>query len=72
VSQPVRIRVDRSLCVGSGTCVGTDPARFRMEEGRAAAVDDEHDLDDDLIDAIDGCPVAAITAHDPATDEVIR
>jgi ferredoxin len=72
MSSPVHIRVDRSLCVGSGTCVGTDPARFRMEDGRATATDGEHDLDDDLIDAIDGCPVAAITAHDPATDELVR
>lgn len=72
MSSLVRVRVDRSLCVGSGTCVGTDPARFRMDDGRAAATDGEHDLDGDLIDAIDGCPVAAITAHDSVSGEVVR
>ena len=56
-----RVRVDRSLCRGSGTCVRRAPDTFHLdEEGRAVARDPARDPEPRLREAADGCPFFAI------------
>lgn len=57
----VRVTVDASTCVGSGTCVGLAPDHFIMtDDGVAAPVKVSTEGDETLRDAQDSCPVQAI------------
>jgi ferredoxin len=60
----MRISVDRDICVGSGTCVFTEPAVFRQndEDGRVELTGTAPgDLPPDGVrEAIARCPVGAI------------
>ena len=71
MSDQVRIRVDRELCVGSASCVASAPQRFVLEEGLSSATTPTASLDDDLRDAAEGCPVMAITLFDVETGEEV-
>lgn len=66
-SGPVTVRnltvvVDRDLCIGAATCVAIAPKTFVMDsEAKAVIINTiEEELDDIIIDAARGCPVAAI------------
>lgn len=59
VAKPV---VDKDLCVGCGLCTQVCSDVFEMGSDGAAKVVAGADLDDDCIqDAIDQCPVGAIS-----------
>ena len=52
--------VDQDLCIGCGICEGTCPAVFQVD-GKASVIADTTDGNyDDVMTAIDGCPVGAI------------
>jgi ferredoxin len=61
----LRIRIDRTLCVGFGDCVTEAPQAFELDESgtavfvKPAAVERER-----LLRACDACPVDAITVWD--------
>lgn len=52
-------------CIGCGLCESTCPDVFAInDDGVAEAiVDDAADFEDDVQEAIDGCPVSAIEAE---------
>ena len=54
---------DRDLCIGCGLCVSACPGEFGMDAGdKAQAVADTTDESRDGVrEAIDGCPVSAIS-----------
>ena len=52
--------VDQDLCIGCGLCEGTCPAVFRVNGTAAVIAETTGDNYDDVMAAIDGCPVGAI------------
>ena len=61
----LRIRIDRTLCVGFADCVEATPEGFMVaEDGIAVFVDPERVDRATLIGACDVCPVDAITVWD--------
>lgn len=61
MSEQVRVTIDGSRCVGSGTCVGMAPGLFRLEEGLAQPILAVVGTSVDLLDAVASCPVEAIS-----------
>ncbi|MCQ4046408.1 ferredoxin [Streptantibioticus rubrisoli] len=62
MGQRWQVAVDRSVCVGSGLCVGTAPAAFTLDSARQShPVASEADADAAVLAAAEGCPVEAIT-----------
>jgi ferredoxin len=58
----LRVRIDRSLCVGFGDCVTEAPEAFRLDdESVAVFVVPERVECARLLKACDACPVDAIT-----------
>jgi ferredoxin len=58
----LRIRIDRTLCVGFGDCVTEAPEAFVLDEsGTAVFVKPEDVVRERLLKACDVCPVDAIT-----------
>ena len=61
----LRVRIDRTLCVGFGDCVTEAPEGFRLDDGGVAVfVNPEGVERDRLLRACDACPVDAITVWD--------
>jgi ferredoxin len=62
VVQIWRIEVDRDRCMGTGACVFTAPEVFDLDGDGVARVIGEVDGDDELVvNAVDECPMAALT-----------
>jgi ferredoxin len=58
----MRIKIDRELCIGCGSCASTASKTFKVDlEGRAVVIDDYGDDDETIKMAIESCPVQAIT-----------
>jgi ferredoxin len=56
------IRVDRSLCMGSGQCCWYAPNTFDQDDETIAIVIDQHgDLAEAIQTAVDSCPTRAIS-----------
>lgn len=54
------IKVDHDLCIGCGACVSICPSHFAMNEaGKSDPISQEPA--DCVKEAIDGCPVTAIS-----------
>jgi ferredoxin len=66
------VRIDRSLCIGAATCVALAPKAFALDnEAKAIFLETtEDELDQAIIDAAKGCPVAAITITDETGKEI--
>lgn len=67
------IEVDGASCIGSGMCTAIAPERFEFRDGGSVPVaDDVEQVDDELLDAADSCPVQAIAVRDRASGEVVE
>jgi ferredoxin len=68
----LRVRIDRTLCVGFGDCITEAPEAFVLDEGGIAifvqpdAVERER-----LLRACDSCPVDAITVWDESGAQIV-
>ena len=68
----LRVRIDRTLCVGFGDCVTEAPEAFALDERDVAvfvtpdAVTREH-----LLRACASCPVDALTAWDENGEQLV-
>ena len=68
----LRIRIDRTLCVGFGDCVNAAPDGFDLDaEGIAVFVRPETVSRDQLLAACESCPVDALTAWDRDGAQVV-
>jgi len=68
----LRIRIDRTLCVGFGDCVTEAPEAFVLDEsGTAVFVKPEDVVRERLLKACDVCPVDAITVWDKGGDQIV-
>ncbi|MEV7601268.1 ferredoxin [Kitasatospora sp. NPDC089797] len=67
-AEPVLVRVDLDRCIGSGMCALSAPGSLALgPEGQALAVagyaDGGAELTDGLAEAVEFCPVEALTLH---------
>jgi ferredoxin len=61
----LRVRIDRSLCVGFGDCIEGAPVAFQLDGEGLAVFLAPHTADRaQLLAACDSCPVDAITVWD--------
>ena len=68
----LRVRIDRTLCVGFGDCITGAPAAFALDETGTATflVLDTTDRET-LVRACDACPVDAITVWNAAGTQIV-
>lgn len=61
----MRAKVDKDLCIGCGFCVSCCPEVFRQDGNERAETyaDTTDETKDAVQDAIDGCPVCAISEN---------
>ena len=72
VVHALRVRIDRSLCVGFGDCVTEAPEAFILdEEGVAVFVSPERVERERLLRACELCPVDAITVWDAEGIQIV-
>lgn len=58
----LRVRIDRTLCVGFGDCITEAPEAFVLDESGVAVFVKPDDVERErLLRACDACPVDAIT-----------
>ncbi|MFE4975157.1 ferredoxin [Kitasatospora sp. NPDC056651] len=67
-TEPVIVRVDRDRCIGSGMCALSVPGSLALgTDGLAAPLagyaDGGAELTDALSEAVDYCPVEALSLH---------
>lgn len=63
----MKLKVDKDICIGCGACQATAPDVFEInEDGLADMLVKEipEELNEDAIDALEGCPVSAIVEMD--------
>jgi ferredoxin len=61
----LRVRIDRTLCVGFGDCITEAPEGFKLDEEGVAVFMNPDVVDRErLLRACDACPVDAITVWD--------
>ncbi len=61
----MKIKIDRSLCIGAGTCSVIAPEVFELDAELKATVKDPNGAPEDkIIDAAKSCPVLAIILED--------
>jgi ferredoxin len=59
-----QVQVDREACIGTGMCASSAAAYFRLENGKATAVQDFVEPDELVVDAAESCPMEAILVRD--------
>ena len=68
----LRVRIDRTLCVGFGDCVTAAPEAFALDaETIAVFVEPDIIERERLLTACDACPVDAITVWDESGRQVV-
>jgi ferredoxin len=68
----LKIRIDRTVCVGFGDCVTEAPEGFQLDEGGTVVFVDPVQVDRErLLRACDACPVDAITVWDQDGKQVV-
>jgi ferredoxin len=60
----MKASVDKDTCIGSGNCEATCPEVFEVRDGKSHVKKSPvpEDLEDKVQEAVDGCPVQAISA----------
>lgn len=61
-----KVRVDRNLCIGAGSCVAVAPKAYTLDkEAKAVVLPTVGEVDDKtLLESAKACPVAAIIVTD--------
>ena len=68
----LRLRIDRTLCVGFGDCVTEAPLAFALDEDGVAIFTDPGAAGRaQLLHACDSCPVDAITVWDAEGHQLV-
>lgn len=68
----LRVRIDRTLCVGFGDCITEAPEAFVLDESGAAVFVKPDDVERErLLRACDACPVDAITVWNEEGVQVV-
>lgn len=57
-----KIKIDEGKCIGCGTCTVIAPKSFKLtDEGKAAPIAPPGDKEAEIQEALDSCPVSAIS-----------
>ena len=68
----LKVRIDRTLCVGFGECVSAAPGAFALDgDDLVVFVNPETVSREDLVTACDLCPVDALTVWDEAGRQIV-
>lgn len=68
----LRVRIDRTLCVGFGDCITAAPEAFVLDDsGVAVFVDPDAVERERFLSACDSCPVDAITVWDETGAQIV-
>jgi ferredoxin len=68
----LKVRIDRTLCVGFGDCITEAPDAFVLDDGGVAVfVKPEAVERERLLRACDSCPVDAITVWDESGAQIV-
>jgi len=68
----LRVRIDRSLCVGFGDCVTEAPGAFALDDENVAVFVAPDSVERDrLLTACDVCPVDALTVWDADGRQIV-
>jgi ferredoxin len=68
----LRVRIDRTLCVGFGDCITEAPEAFVLDDAGVAVFVNPNVVERDrLLRACDACPVDAITVWDETGAQVV-
>jgi len=68
----LRVRIDRTLCVGFGDCITAAPEAFVLDDaGVAVFVNPDTVERECLLLACDSCPVDAITVWDETGAQIV-
>ncbi len=68
----LKVRIDRTLCVGFGDCVERAPDTFRLDHEDIAVFVDPGVTDRDrLVQACDDCPVDALMVWDEHGNQLV-
>jgi ferredoxin len=68
---PYKIEIDRSLCMGDGTCTAIAPNTFELDsEGKSRVKNPTGDPDEKILEASKACPVRAMTLKDENDKQV--
>ena len=68
----LRVRIDRTLCVGFGDCITEAPEAFMLDEdGVVIFLKPEAVEREQLLRACDSCPVDAITVLDESGAQIV-
>jgi ferredoxin len=68
----LRVRIDRTLCVGFGDCITEAPEAFVLDEsGVAVFVKPDAVERERLLRACDACPVDAITVWNETGSQIV-
>ncbi|HEY3376908.1 MAG TPA: ferredoxin [Armatimonadota bacterium] len=66
----MKVRVDRELCKGAGSCVVIAPQVFQLDDmDKAVVIDHQGDSDATIWEAAESCPFDAIILEDESTGE---
>jgi len=61
----MKVKVDKNICIGCGTCVVIAPKSFKLgDDGKAEIVEPQEDSKEKIKEAVDSCPVSAIKSTD--------
>jgi ferredoxin len=67
----IAIEVDRALCYGFGDCVDTLPDVFVLdEENKARVIDPDAAEVEEILEAVQNCPVDAIIVTDERGEQL--
>ena len=62
---PLKVKVDRLLCIGTADCVAIAPNTFELDDEAKSVVKNQNaDSDEKLLEAAKVCPVLAIIVED--------
>jgi ferredoxin len=68
----LRIRIDRTLCVGFADCIEAAPAAFTLDaDGVVVFTAPESVARETLVAACDACPVDALTVWDERGAQIV-
>ena len=68
----LRVRIDRTLCVGFGDCVTASPDAFALDEENVAIFSSPEAVTrETLLRACASCPVDALTVWTESGDQVV-
>lgn len=68
----LKVRIDRTLCVGFGDCVTGAPGAFKLaDDGVVIFVRPQDSGREQLLEACDACPVDALTVWDASGRQIV-